>query len=444
MDTLRRDAIQPYSKTVPTPNIFSFSKDSNVFDNAIAPAPWTVPSHASLFTGLYPSEHGIQLTEQLDLDSIIDFARAKLVSNKENNLAYTLRKSGYTTYAVTANPYLSPGSGFDEGFDILTNIDFSAVRYKSDVEEIRKKYGELSSNKVLKIIKMGGIKDLYRLYRYYNKIYRSQIESGMPSIKGGDSMVNIVNNSSLESPFFLFLNTMEMHEPYLKREFRQDMKNPIPPRPALDLYGIKPYSTITLDRIRAAYYKQAEISDNLFGKIISRLKSNGLYDDSLIILTSDHGNALREKNYYGHGIYLYEEIINIPLIIKFPKNRKIDISRGYQTLVKLKEFIMEATSENLMYDTLSTQTVFSEEPKNKRLILSNDFSNTDLSIHASRKAVYKNGFKATVNGSTGSLEEFLKNGLPVKPDTYASVLDDLLNELEIFKGNEKFLIPNRR
>ena len=118
MDTLRRDAIQPYSNTVSTPNIFSFSKDSNVFGNAIAPAPWTVPSHASLFTGLYPSEHGIQLTEHLDLDTIIDFAKAKLVMSKRNNLAYTLRKYGYINYAITANPYLSPGSGFYEGISL--------------------------------------------------------------------------------------------------------------------------------------------------------------------------------------------------------------------------------------------------------------------------------------------------------------------------------------
>ena len=444
MDTLRRDAIQPYSNTVSTPNIFSFSKDSNVFENAIAPAPWTVPSHASLFTGLYPSEHGIQLTEQLDLDTIIDFAKAKLVMSKRDNLAYTLRKAGYMNYAITANPYLSPGSGFDEGFDVLTNIDFSAVGFKNEVEDIRKKYGELSFNKVLKIIRSGGIVDLYRLYSYYKKIYRTLIKNGMPSLKGGDSLVNIVNNSSLESPFFLFVNTMEMHEPYLKREFRQDMKNPIPPRPALDLHGIKPYRNITLKRIRAAYYKQAEVSDNLFGKIISRLKSNGLYDDSIIILTSDHGNALREKNYYGHGIYLYDEIVNIPLIIKFPKNIKIDIAKGYQTLVRLKDFIESAIGENIRSDTLSTPTVFSEEPRNRRLSLPNDFSETDFKIHASHKAVYKSGFKATVNGSAGTLEEFLKNGLPVKPDAYAGVLDDLLNELDIFKGNERFLIPNRR
>ena len=108
MDTLRRDAIQPYSNTVSTPNIFSFSKDSNVFENAIAPAPWTVPSHASLFTGMYPSEHGVHKEPEGTLADEINTIRNVMTRLRKENLFFNLSSQGYTCYGISSNPYLSP------------------------------------------------------------------------------------------------------------------------------------------------------------------------------------------------------------------------------------------------------------------------------------------------------------------------------------------------
>ena len=221
--------------------------------------------------------------------------------------------------------------------------------------------------------------------------------------------------------------------------------NPMASAPALHIYGIKPIKTKKIQAIRRAYYNEAKILDSFFGQIIHFLKIINLYENSLIILTSDHGQALDERNFYGHGIFLYDEIIKIPLIIKLPNEKKVSISDGFQSLSGIRGFILKCTEEQIPEDILTKDVVFSEESKRLRILPQKYTGNLDNNtINASRKAVYKNGFKATVNGSTGTLEEFLKNGLPVKPDTYASVLDDLLNELDIFKGNEKFLIPNSR
>ena len=445
MDTLRRDAIQPYSNTVSTPNIFSFSKDSNVFENAIAPAPWTVPSHASLFTGKYPSEHGVHKEPEGTLADEINNIRNGMTRLKKENIFFDLSSNGYTCYGISSNPYLSPYSGFDESFNIFNSIDFSGSSLKDEVQDIREKYGDLSVSNIRDMISRGGVSDLYRLFKYRQHLRNFQKKNNLPVVKGGQTIVKTLNNSSIKEPFALFINFMEMHEPYTNAEMNEGLFNPVASVPALHLYGIKPMATKRIQAIKRAYYNEAKVLDSFFGQILHFLKITNLYENSVIILTSDHGQALNERKFYGHGIFLYDEIIRIPLIMKLPGEKKVSISDGYQSLSDIRDFIVRCIDGGTPEDILTKDVVFSEESRRARILpqkYRGDFDNN--TINASRKAVYKSGFKATVNGSAGTLEEFLKNGLPVKPDAYAGVLDDLLNELDIFKGNERFLIPNRR
>ena len=445
MDTLRKDAIQPYSNYVSTPNFLSFSKDSNVFEGAIAPAPWTVPSHVSLFTGLYPSEHGVHKEAEGTLADEINNIRTKLTRLKAKNIFTNLSSRGYTCYGLSSNPYLSPYSGFEEGFNIFNNIDFLGSSLKDEVKDIREKYGELSISEIKNMIRKGCFSDIYKIYRYRKHLKSFQKKNNLPTVKGGYTITETLNNSSIHEPFALFINFMEMHEPYIKSEMNEALFNPAASKPALHLYGIRSIKSKKMHSIKMAYYNEAKVLDTFFGRVVNLLKNRNLYSNSLIILTSDHGQALNERNFYGHGIYLYDEIIKIPLIIKFPDEKRIPISHGYQSLSDVKSFILKHTEEQVFDDTLTKDVVFSEEYKRSPM-LSQKYTEklNNNTLNASRKTVYKNGFKATVNGTTGTLEEFLKDGRPVKPDTHAAVLEDLLNELVIFKGNEKFLITNSR
>ena len=130
----------------------------------------------------------------------------------------------------------------------------------------------------------------------------------------------------------------------------------------------------------------------------------------MIIITSDHGQALKEKNYYTHGLFLYDQIIEIPLIVKFPNNKKIIISEhGYQSITHLNKLILNAVDGNIL--DITEEKVFSEsygfhvplfkviKDKNKALEMKNRYGNP-------RKAVYKNGFKLVINGNNGEIEEF--------------------------------------
>ena len=92
-DTMRKDVLQPYGGTANTPHISSLINDSVVYANCIAPSPWTIPSHASFLTGMYPSEHGIHETYDTKIPQLF----GKMNEQSNNSVTTLLRRSGYNT-----------------------------------------------------------------------------------------------------------------------------------------------------------------------------------------------------------------------------------------------------------------------------------------------------------------------------------------------------------
>jgi arylsulfatase A-like enzyme len=441
-DTLRRDGIQPYNAKVPTPNLAAFSKDANVFYNCIATSPWTLPSHVSIFTGLYPNEHQIRNSEELDLGLNLERAYDRMKGLAGNTLQVDLRKMGYTTYGMTANPFLSPASGFDQGFDVYQFYDYVGVSSIDNIEGIKAKYQQASAGNVLKTLLSGNISDLSSIYKYYRNQKRHIIS------KGGLEIANLLLNTTFEPPFMLFINFMEMHEPYDWGEMRYDLINNRVARAIMDAYDIHPYSVRDIQKFRNLYFNQeANEIDTLFGKFINHLKKTGIYDDSIIIVTSDHGQEFKEKGYYGHGLFLHDEIIKIPLMVKLPGNIKIERKDGYQGLAFLKDFIIGYLEGSAAADLITRDVAFSEESKRMINLIPVKYKEAyekHSYINVNRKSVLKNGFKLTVNGDAGTVEEFLLNDLPVSQDDYSTEFNELVEEIEIFKGNEKFNLPHGR
>lgn len=438
-DTMRKDGIQPYNAESPTPNIAEFSKDANVFYNCVAPSPWTLPSHTSLFTGLYSNEHKICNSEEFDLGLNLDRAYNKMKELAQNTLQVALRKRGYTTYGITANPFLSPVSGFDQGFDFYQFYDYIGVSSIDNIESLKAKYQEASMGKILRTMLRGNVSDFSLFYKYYRNQKRHILS------KGGLEIANLLINTTLEQPFMFFINFMEMHEPYDWGEMRYDLINNRVTRAIMDAYSIHPYSVRSIQKFKNTYFKhEASEIDILFGKFISHLKKTGIYDDSIIIVTSDHGQEFKEKGYYGHGLFLHDEIIKIPLIVKLPNNGKVERKQGYQSLTSLKEFIIKYLESPTTTDLITKEVVFSEESKriiNLIPIKYREAYKKHPYINVNRKTVFKNGFKLTINGDFGTVEEFLLNDLPVSQDNYGKEFSDLMDEIEIFKGNEKFTLP---
>ncbi len=408
VDTMRKDAISLYNQNVKTPNIELLAKDSTVFNNAISASPWTVPSHASIFTGKYPSEHNIHETKTL---------RDKDLMGKMNNVNYKtiaeiLKNSGYNTIGLSANVNIVPGSGFDKGFNFF---EYIKNNYKIIIEDVSNfnqnnniinKFRDYLKDKKIDTINM------FRLYKLsYNKF------NGYPFDKGGYDITLKLKNISLEMPFFLFINFMEMHEPYLKN-YRKE------PDGLYNLINVNKNKKI--DQIITKYYKQSEIIDNYIGYLVEWLKKNEIYDKTKIIFTSDHGQSINSQ-YYGHGIFLSDELIKVPLIIK---NGDKQVNNNYISLTELYNIIINF-SENIDNIKINND-VYSET-------FGLNTGNYESDKYNIRRLLYiKNNYKLIIN-ENNIIETFQKNDKNLIINKNEEIINNMLNEMIIFNGNDNFI-----
>jgi arylsulfatase A-like enzyme len=424
LDTLRKDALGVYSGSSRTPFIDSFAKDAIVFGSCISPSPWTIPAHASLFTGLSSNEHQIDAGPETKCLALIN-AMNQL---KTETLAEQLqRKYGYYTAGFSANYFIRPGTGFDRGFE---DFDYTDVRgidenERQEIENELKKQTADPWQLSRYIAKRGEFLKLARLYMNYRRIRKKQKSLNYPAEKGARTILKkIKSQMPLEEPFFLFTNFMELHEPYTKYELSHWNLS------LEDLFGLKPIPPKVLAEIKYRYELATGQLDYTFGKLIQHLKDMGLYDDSLIIVTSDHGQAFRERNYYGHGLFLYDEIVELPLLMKFPRNRKLAAfnMEGYQTLTDVPKIVKEIIEDDMRPEMFTRRAVFSESfgihqqfiPKSKEKEV----------YEVRRKAIFKDGYKLTYNFTHDCIEEFLFRKKSLDLDDHRHIVDALVSELK--------------
>jgi len=264
VDTLRADHTTPYGyERDTTPELAGFARDGVVFDAAIAHASWTKPSIASLFTSQLPGRHrAVQLRDPLD---------AGLVT-----LAEMVQAKGFATGAAIANSVIySAGGGFDQGFDVFAGL-----------------HG--AGNKPSKLVPAAGVVDA--------------------ALEWLDSRRGF--------PRFLYLHTMDPHVPYAPPPpfARKYEPHPTPEHP-----GVDPRTDYKepLDRERmvAQYDGDVAYGDQEFGRFLRELKARGLYERALIVFLADHGEEFLDHAGWLHGRSVFDELIRIPLIVKFPGNR---------------------------------------------------------------------------------------------------------------------------
>ena len=282
LDTLRADHLGCYGYPKDTsPNIDQLSKDSLLFQQNYSHSPVTLPSHMSMLTSLYPTSHKIYdntSEAELELDSSIP------------TLAEFFRQNNYFTAAFTGGAWVGAKFGFANGFDFF--------------HENSRKVNDFPEN-------------LFQQAKNWITKYQYQ-------------------------KFFIFLHTYEIHGPFApKAPFNKMFTAEDAKWDKIDPYklliqreGISPeLNEKEKQNLIALYDGEIRYVDEYFIKpLIEMLKSQNLYDNTMIVLTSDHGEEFYEHQGWLHYDTLYEEIIHVPLIIKFPnslyKNQKINkISR---------------------------------------------------------------------------------------------------------------------
>ena len=293
IDTLRADHLSCYGYERKTsPHIDKIAEKGIIFKNAIAPCSWTVPSMASLFTSVYPISHGVIHGIGYRINKTIHIQ--EVFSDKLTTLAEILKAYGYTTFGVASNLHLSEKFGFARGFDYFKCLPFQGARLVNK-----------------------------NVYLWENEIKKS-------------------------NKFFIWIHYFDPHHPYSARkpwvekytskELTQKLN--LSKKSWFELLKFIPMfkeDPQALSNLIALYDSEINYVDFHLGKLIQKFE---LDKNTLVIITSDHGEEFLEHGFIGHGKNLYQETIHIPLIVKWPHSSKKEIVEKYVNLVDIMPTIL--------------------------------------------------------------------------------------------------------
>jgi arylsulfatase A-like enzyme len=298
-DTVRADRLSLYgSERLTTPFLQEFAEDALVFEDCSSAAGSTVPSHASMFTGLLPREHGAD-------------NRTRWLDGCFETSAELFQQAGYQTYLYSANPNLVARQGFTQGFETAEHPWDPARAEAARRLCLEKAEGDRAS-------------DLPRLLEAGEGIH----------LRAAGTLANEAFEAFLERrdptrPFFAFLNYMEAHEPLappralrarflteeeVERSYAEDRRW----RTGWSYcYGQRELAPEFFEVLQGVYDAALLELDGLFADLIARLEARGLAD-TIVVLTSDHGEHLGEHGLLGHRYSLYQELLAVPLVIRAP------------------------------------------------------------------------------------------------------------------------------
>jgi len=376
-----------------TPNLEEIAKESTFYSRCYAPGNWTLSSHASLFTGLYPSEHLV--------DGSALTPHTLTLGKKLQHIVSIFNQSGYNTCCISCNGLVSPLYGLCRGFEIF--IDYSGLapiedrlKLKNDnnIKELKRSMAEAPNLRESLQIFLHYVlcqKNLnlishtfdYLKLALIRRLGLSRMQYSAPFTKRSfRTALKIIKNkiSQSNSPFFIFLNLMEAHSlynpPKKYRHFskKSDSNKLLP----FKLYDENNKSLIKLLPIwNDLYDDEILFLDYLIADFWQQLKVLNIFDNSIVIITSDHGDHFGEKGFYEHNFSLFNDLIWVPLIIRYPSwlkksctdNRLVSLTDLYSMLLDIIDSPMPRplSSYSLLSSekraSLSAMSLYNQEKK---------------------------------------------------------------------------------
>jgi arylsulfatase A-like enzyme len=299
VDTLRADHVSSYGyNRSTTPNLDRLAQQGVLFENATSPSSWSLPSHVSLVTGRYLYEHGVGNVQPSPWGG---WGSAGLGGFP--TLGEALQQKGYRSGAFSANrTYFSHDLGFGRGF-----VHFEDYFHSPADMFVRTLYGREFSRVYLIRSDKSLVKRVLRAVGWTSLLEQDAEGSGSyGGAFGIRKRADVINEEVLrwvdrdrQRPFLAFLNYFDVHDPYGAP--RSYPKPAWPQQSSIDQYddGVK-------------------YDDDYIGRLMQALEQRGLASNTLVIVTSDHGESLGEHNLETHGRALYWELIRVPLVIWFP------------------------------------------------------------------------------------------------------------------------------
>lgn len=426
LDAVRKDHLSPYGhEESTTPTLEHLASEATQFDQAIAAAPWTPPSHASIFSGQYPSRHKVYgVQSQLSPETPV--------------IADELSKAGYETIGFSNSYHTSVDRGFDRGFD-----------FYHDLLDLPQLHGHMVEPSL----------DFIQFAFEY--LVTDHDASKFQSRKLKTQL------AQQKDPFIAFINFNSAHSPYrpperLRERFEEDFdrwdevdqeKVREITHNAGDDYMMDNLSVTDAEWELAERWYDAEIAylDELLGDLFQFLRDQDLYQDTTIVVTSDHGEHFGEHGLAYHKFSLSEILINVPLLIKWPAS--VDespgqISNELVSLVDLAPTFLdladrsipnEMQGRSLLSDESPPEAVFAEyggppEPLRERLQHHDAFDQYDRGLQAVRTGEHKLVRTDDDESNLYRIGDLTEERIPIddNKDIYRELdqlLDDTLQEL---------------
>jgi arylsulfatase A-like enzyme len=409
LDALRRDYVGIYRGEKDfTPNIDRLAEDSVVFENAYSQAPWTIPSHLSILSGLNPNSHGANTFS----DKVPSFVKT---------LPQILREKGYLTFAYTGGGLVSSNFGFSNGFNQYKEWDGSELP-----------------------------------------------DSSRPVFERFNNFIS----SNKGKNFFLFLHTYQFHDPLESPEEILEKvskgKKPIWKGVSISqLIGggkgtYKPLKEEEIESIKIlAKAESRTIDEHLIGPLINKLKEEGIYDQTMIIITSDHGDEYFDHGGWQHAHTLYNELIRVPLIIKFPyqkfKGKRINKNVRLIDIAPTILDVLGFNPEKYNMDGKSLIPVIEDKEREERKCFSEIYYDPTRPHIPQRVSLVYGDYKLIVNQLISEWEKFfsypptplqpfelydLRNDPFEKNNLYSERRETALLLLEMIKEYKRKTPPN--
>ena len=401
LDTLR------YDKASPLRHLLGGMED---YGWAITPAPWTLPAHVSLLTGLYPSVHGSHET------STVKWRDISAIRNRSPTLMSRLKRLGYATYGYSANSFISEEFGFT-GFDLLTNWDSNPVlpltRLLTSMDEkaaaLFQRFLETRMRDDFLALMLYLLKQdprlMSRLLVESARVVYMTISGEFVRGKGTKQASRFLKNTRFGEPFFLFMNLLDVHEPYLRDDILFGKGHPVVPTAGI--------STSALAEWTIAYDSQANGLTKALSRQFAVLRERGLLENTVVLITSDHGQLLGEHDWAGHGVFLYDEVVKVPLLVKYPSRAEVRRSepKGKISLTNVPRFILDLAQGRNSDSGLYSPRAFSESWGSYERV-GGDGVAIEQKFHFAerRTCVFADLGKVTYNHSTGEVEEAVLEG----------------------------------
>ena len=301
LDTARADAFEPWGGRVgTTPVLADLAREGHASTRAIAPSCWTMPSHVSMFGGRDAREFGLSQAPGGQLSGV----RGPLRDAALELLPSVLRSAGYETRGASANTWLSGASGFDTGFG-----HFASLRYERSASHADPR--------------------LRGRLRWLAGCAHPTDDDG--ARHGRAVLETWLADRTLSKPFFWFMNLVECHSPYMPPHPFNSLGLVDRLRAAVATARFQTFDgflrinvteeTIdpaSLDLMRTLYLDSIRWLDHWLEWLVTALEQHGLADDTILIITSDHGEHFGEHGLWGHGHALDDELLHVPLVARGP------------------------------------------------------------------------------------------------------------------------------